>query len=394
MIEKLNALQDNDVIEISKKEFQNTIELETKKAVENSKNDVIKQQMITSRERSADNPDRLGKFIANAGNIALKSLIPQTLEWRNGQIVKENQFYHTITKGMGIDFANGGAWIPESLAEEILPFLKAEAVIRSSGVRVRPMPNGTLTIRKNTSGSVGSWGGSTSAITPSTMETGTIQMTAKKLGILVPISNDLLTMTGGLAYAEVQKDIIGGAATYEDGGFIVGTGTNYEPKGLLNLAITANIFNMTSNPDNAKIHKDLMTLQKKVYGGTFIKRVSPAYIMSSNNVFSLKSLLNTQNLPLYPELMQNMLLGAKVLVSDLLTDSSIIFVDLAYSNIGQTMNMKLEFLPNTAYTNSAGNVVAGASTDESIFRLIHEVDFAQSYEKSISVINSLTWSAL
>lgn len=394
MTGKIADLQDNDVIEISKKEFQTTIETEKTKAIEQTKNDIAKQQIISVREKAQDDPNRLGKFFAQSGNIALKSLVPQTIEWRNGQIVKENNFYQMLTKGMGLDFASGGAWIPESLEAEILPLLKAEAVVRGAGVRVRPMPNGNLTIRKNTSGVTGSWGGSVSNIAPSGMEIGTIQMSAKKLGILVPIANDLLALTSGTAYSEVQKDIISGAATYEDEAFLLGSGSDYSPKGLKNWCDSGNIVTMTASPDAAKIYKDLMAMQKKVYGGTFIKKVKPTYIMNSTNELSLKALLNSNNLPLFPELMNGKLHGATVLVSELMPDASIIFVDLAYSNIAQTLNMKLEFLPNTAYQNAAGTVVAGASTDESIFRLVHEVDFAQSYVKSISVINSLTWSAL
>jgi hypothetical protein len=92
--------------------------------------------------------------------------------------------------------------------------------------------------------------------------------------------------------------------------------------------------------------------------------------------------------------MQNLLYGARILETNSVaatSTSKIVFSQLGHAIIGSTMNMQVEFIPNAAYSNASGSVVAGTSTDESVFRIILEEDFYMPYEKGSAVITGVTW---
>src|SRR3990172_5475331 len=140
-----------------------------------------------------------------------------------------------VTKALAAgDAQSGGVFVPPTFSTELIELLRNAAAVRSLGPRVMPMPNGTLTIPKQTGGTTVGYIGENTNISPTEITTGMLTLTWKKLAALVPISNDLLQFDAISADAVVRDDLVASMALREDLAFLRGDGLQNTPKGLLN----------------------------------------------------------------------------------------------------------------------------------------------------------------
>lgn len=151
-------------------------------------------------------------------------------------------------------FTSGGALLPPDFANEIIPYLRAESVMLSAGVRVLPMPKGTMSIPKGTSGVTAEYVGAGAASAHSNPQTGQVVMNAKELAVTAAVSNNLMA-DGGPGVDEFLRDDISGAfAERTDAAIIRDDGTQNKPKGMRYLVASANVLTETNadgDPDGA-----------------------------------------------------------------------------------------------------------------------------------------------
>jgi HK97 family phage major capsid protein len=130
--------------------------------------------------------------------------------------------------------ATGGYLIPIELSSELIDLLRPRTSVR----RMTPLrrqiaiPRGNLSInRQNAGANVGYIGEGTS--TAYTQESiGQINLLAKKVKAIVPISNDLLRFSDKSAEMVVRDDLVKQLAVLEDQNFLRGAGAAWGPKGL------------------------------------------------------------------------------------------------------------------------------------------------------------------
>ena len=97
------------------------------------------------------------------------------------------------------------------------------------------MVNGNLSIPKMTASASAYWVGETNAIPVSQATFGEVNMKAKKLACLSPVSNELLRYSGVGIDSWIAEDLMMKAKISLDNAFLTGSGTNYTPKGLANV---------------------------------------------------------------------------------------------------------------------------------------------------------------
>ena len=108
-----------------------------------------------------------------------------------------------------------------------------EAFPKAGSTETTLPPNGRLQYPKLTGGCTAYWVGEATAITTSNQSTGDLDLQAKKVGILVPINNELLRFANPTAETMVRLDMARQGALFLDLGMLEGTGGT-QIKGLLN----------------------------------------------------------------------------------------------------------------------------------------------------------------
>ena len=130
--------------------------------------------------------------------------------------------------------SDGGFTVPLAFSSDYIKALYANTILEKLGVRKVPMPNGNLSIPKMTDKARAYWIGEAESITASQASFGDVNLKAKKLASLTPISNDLLRYNAVGIEGWVTEDLMEGAKIALDDAFLNGTGTVHTPLGLKN----------------------------------------------------------------------------------------------------------------------------------------------------------------
>lgn len=134
----------------------------------------------------------------------------------------------TVTPGAG------GVLVPENFASEVIEALRPTSIMRSMGVTSLPLNNGNLTMPRITGNTVVTYIGTEQDIPLTGMTFGDTKLSAKKAAALVPVSNDLLRMSGVNQRVDqlVANDLTVSMGLSEDLHFIRSDGDNgLAPKG-------------------------------------------------------------------------------------------------------------------------------------------------------------------
>jgi len=181
--------------------------------------------------------------------------------------------------------SDGGSTVPEVLSSElILPLYIKIGVTKLGGRRI-PLVNGNMTIPRIDTASSVSWVGENKRVTKSQPVTGDIKLNAKKLGVVVPISNDLLRSSNMAADQWVLDDIRNQMFVEMDRSMLYGSNTQYQPGGLDTLlpaaqkqgsSSTAFTTTLISQLYGALQQANVMMLQP----GIIMNAVTEAYLMN------------------------------------------------------------------------------------------------------------------
>ena len=129
----------------------------------------------------------------------------------------------------------GGFTVPLAFSADYIEQLYANSILDKLGVRKVPMPNGNLSIPKMTESATAYWVGETQKIGASQATFGEVNLRAKKLGAMSPVSNSLLRYTGVGLDSWIAEDLMEKARIGLDKAFLKGAGTEHTPLGLYNV---------------------------------------------------------------------------------------------------------------------------------------------------------------
>lgn len=344
---------------------------------------------------------------------------------------------HPVTKALVTSTgAAGGFIVPPDVMNEIIPLLRAQAVVRSAGPRVLPMPRGTMTLPGQASAATASYGSELKAITKSEPTLNRIVATYKKLTALVPVSNDMMRYADPAVDAFVRDDLVRVMALREDLAFILGDGTADTPRGFLSFANgwvaknggTVGVWSTSANstlavngtdPANstggnfitANQTVDLASVQNALAGA--VNRLDSGNVPETRRAWffhprTYNYLFNAVNsLGLYvfrDELMQGRLLGYPFFKTTQIgtgywnadgsnKDLSFVFlVEMSEDMIFDSMQMELAVSREGTYVDENGATVSAFQQDQTIIRAISEHDHQIRHDASVAVIQSVRWS--
>lgn len=305
------------------------------------------------------------------------------------------------------DFESGGALIPEVYGQEFIALLHEEASVLALQPTRAPMPGGNLTLRKATAGATAYWVGESEAITPSQPTTGQVKLASKTVAILVPVTNKLLRNmrdTGFDSDLLILDDMISTSTEEIDSTLLRSPGTENRPKGLLYLVASANKFAITHAAAAATLEEitaDLATVQMLVEEAKIRVR-RPGWVFAPRTKWHLFTIRDASGQYAFKDDVQRgELFGSPFRATSLIPrnlggttdESEVYFADFGRLIYGQDGGVRTAVFDGGAYS-SGGTVVSGISQDETVMRLMMDLDFQTRYAgQEIGVLTEVDWGA-
>lgn len=302
----------------------------------------------------------------------------------------------------------GGFLVEEELSSEIIELLRPRSVVRALGARVVPNDSGTLRINRMTGGAVGGYIGESDNLPKEQQTFGQVVAQARKLGVLVPVSNDLTRRANRNADALIRDDLVSALAQKSDLAFIRNPGSSGTPKGLKFWAAAGNKFaSHTAVPASVTLQGVTDDLGKAMQnlGDADIAFTTPGWIIEWRTWRFLITLRDGNgNLVFKPEMDTGTLFGFPYARTSQLPrnldfslqgdndETEIYFADFAEVLIAETTQIMLDASADAAYFDGAV-VQAAFSRDETVVRAIVEHDLVVRHDEAISVIEGVVYGA-
>jgi len=306
-------------------------------------------------------------------------------------------------------FTAGGAAVPTADASEIIEFLRPAAVVRRLGPTFLPMPNGNLVIPKLTGGATSTYYGEAANAVASQGTTGNLNLSAKKLVTIVPISNDLLKYANPQFDVMVRQDAIAAMAAKEDSCFIRSDGTSAQPKGLRYCVAAGNVEVVNAVVNLANVTTDLGILVGDLLNND-VRMLRPAWIMSPRTYIYLTTVRDAngnfafRNEMLTGGMFNGTLWGypygvtTQIPITLNITDGTsdeteLYFADMADLIVADAYDMTVSAVDGAAYYSSAGTLTGGFSRDETVLKIVSAHDFGVRHDLSVAVFSDVDWGA-
>lgn len=303
---------------------------------------------------------------------------------------------------------DGGALAPAEYVNEVIELLRAKTVVRSLGATSMPMNGSSLAIPYLSSGTSASYVGEVSNIPTSQPKFGMLQLAAKKLAALVPLSNDLLRDATASPQVDglVRNDLVREMSLREDLAFLRDDGTQNTPMGIkywLENYKSSHTFDRTqagSDSTLAEITADLMKAIRLVEEEN-VAMQSPGWAFTPRTKWHLMQIRDSNgNYVFKDEMEQGTLLGFPFRTTTQIPEnlgggdeSEVYFGDFSGSVIAENTQLLIEPFPGGAY-HDGSNVVSGISTDQTVVRAIARHDFGCRYRgNEFVVIEAIDWGA-
>jgi HK97 family phage major capsid protein len=319
----------------------------------------------------------------------------------------DNRFHDDIvTKALNLSVvAEGGALIPQDFMAELIELLRANVVVRQANPMTVEMPMGNLTIPRLAAGSTAMYQGELDDISVTEELFDDLNLIAKKLTAMVPVSNDLIRRAPIGVEAIIRDDLIQGIARKEDIQFIRSDGTNKGPVGWRSLVLPANLLVVPALGATPPAGEDLnivvsaLASMKLILQNGMSRMIRPAWFMAP----TLLEYIRTRRDSVGGFYYRDEIAGGTIdgypfyLTQQIPTNlgtgngSEFYLVDMADVVIGDTLNVMVDASDVAAYYGTDGKVVSTFQRDQSLFRVITEHDFNMRHLQSLAVGTTTDW---
>lgn len=294
----------------------------------------------------------------------------------------------------------GGVLIPEETSTEFIDLLTPRSIVRAFGTPTMPMEAGNETVPKLTAASTAYYIGENRNARKSQPRFGAVRLSAKKLAVLVPISNSLIRRTSGRASTIVRNDALRSASLKEDLTFIRSPGGEYAPKGLRYLALADHIIDasgVTANLQNVTFLLASLVLKLEEANVAF---TNPGWIFPpivKQFLMSLRDDLG--NYAFRAEMLGGNFWGypykTTTQIPRNLGDNGdateVYLVDFDDAIIGETLGINVAVSEEASYEDENGELVSAFSLDQSVLRVLMEHDFNMRHAESIAILTGVNW---
>lgn len=284
------------------------------------------------------------------------------------------------------DPSAGGFLVPEVLASELIGLLYNKLSVYQAGARRIPMPNGNLLIPRMDTGATVGYIGENGRLGKTQQVFGDIKLSSKKLGAVIPMSNDLLRSSSMAADTYIRDDLVKQMYLKMDLKTLYGLGTDNEPHGLASLLNSSNIVGSSTTAFTADIPSTLIGV---LYQAN-VPMTNPYWIINGVTYSYLLNLKTSTGAYIFADemLTAKTLRGFPYIVSNQVsyTAGSPGYVDIFLGDfsefiIGEQMGMQIETSREASYYDGS-NTISAFQNDQTLIRAISLHDFAIRHDVS------------
>ena len=301
----------------------------------------------------------------------------------------------------------GGALIPQDFLTDLIELLRANTVVRGAGPMEVGMPMGNLTIPRLAGGAMASYQNELDDIATSQERFDDVNLVAKKLTAMVPVSNDLIRRAPIGVEEIVRDDLVQTIARREDLAFLRGDGTDKGPVGMRHLCLPANVITVTAMPVTPAPGDQLTA----ILGGAsaailalqngMSRMIRPTWFMSPTMVrfiatardqvggFYFKDEITAGTWEGYPYKVSQQI-PTNLSIATFAKGSEIYFCDMADFILADTYNVIVDASDVAAYNDGTG-MISSFQRDQSLFRVIAEHDVNMRHLQSLVVLLTQDW---
>lgn len=162
----------------------------------------------------------------------------------------------------------GGALVKPPEQGELIQLLRNQEALSRAGCTHVPLPpQGRLVYPRQTTPGTAYWLGENQATTASTLGTGELTLSAKKLGVIIKVPNELIRFASPAAEALLRDDMTKDLALGLDLGLLEGLGGNTQPRGLIYDPLITTVNSSSTGPNGdtivgQDIYKMVYTVQE------------------------------------------------------------------------------------------------------------------------------------
>src|SRR5215469_14155905 len=303
----------------------------------------------------------------------------------------------------------GGALIPQDFMADVIELLRAWTAVRGAGPMEVGMPMGNLTIPRLAAGATAAYQNELDDITVSQERFDDVNLFAKKLTALVPVSNDLIRRAPVGVEEIVRDDLVQTVARREDLAFLRGTGASKDPIGMRSLCLAANLITINAMPASPQPGDQLTAILSGLSAAILAlqngmsRMIRPTWFMAPTVArfittardqvggFYFKDEMERGMLEGYPVRLTQQI-PTNLTISTYTKGSEIYFVDMADFVIADTYNVVVDASDVAAYMDPIGGAMVSAfQRDQSLFRVIAEHDCNMRHLQSLCVLLTQDW---
>jgi HK97 family phage major capsid protein len=319
----------------------------------------------------------------------------------------ENRFHDgEVAKALNFSVvAEGGALIPQDFMAELIELLRANVVVRAAGPMTIQMPMGNITIPRLAGGSTAVYQGELDDISVTEEAFDDLNLSAKKLTAMVPVSNDLIRRAPIGVESIVRDDLIQGIARKEDLNFIRGDGTTKGPVGWRSLVLPANLLTIPALGATPPVGADLdavvaaLAAMKLALVNGLSRMIKPTWFFAPTLIEYIRTRRDSVGGFYYKdEIAGGTLDGFPFYTSQQIptnlgtgNGSEFYLADMTDVVIADTLNTMVDASDVAAYYGTDGKVVSTFQRDQSLFRVITEHDFNMRHLQSLAVGITSDW---
>lgn len=313
-----------------------------------------------------------------------------------------------VVKALGeTGFASGGALVPEQFSAEVIELLRSYSAFLALNPSMLPLNKGSLTIPYISAGASASYVGENANVSKSEQSFGQLLLTAKKLAVLTPISNDLLRDGGPMVERVVRDDLVAALGERADYAFIRDDGTANKPKGLYYWSPSGNKFNATNvaaTADGSTLAEITSDLGRciQILMDNKLKLTRPGWLFTPRTWRKLYTIRDGNgNLVFADEMSRGTLFGYPFKVSQQIPsnltgsggtkDTEVYFADFASVVVGESTEMEISAGDGVAY-HDGSSVISAFSQDQTVIRAMERHDLGcRQRGNEVVVIERVRW---
>ena len=296
--------------------------------------------------------------------------------------------------------AAGGIFVPDEVSNEIIDILRPQTTFLQGDPRRVNFDRGNYHVPAAATGATAYWRGEGRPIQPSQPTFRDIDMSAKFLGALVPITDQLLRWSRIDIASWVERDMAEAMGQELDRAAYFGAGTVNEPMGILNIQGIGSV--QSTGSSVAQIETDASKLELNMMN-TNLPMNRAAWLMSPRSLVFLQNLRDGNGNRYFPELMQatptwrNKPVRTTTSVGvtyGIGTNESLVAL-INYGDVfyGESRSLVFKVSDEASYVKN-GQTVSAFQNELTLIRATTEVDVSMKYLEAVQVLRGVTWGSI